>query len=106
MACREEVHVDDVGTVFRSTVLDTVDPRVVADLSGVTTQEFIFKKPDETTITRTTSFTTDGTDGLIEYATIAGDLDQIGAWKIQAHLVNPSGDWHTTIHSFSVFGNL
>ena len=77
MAFIEEAHVDDVGTIFRVTVYDTTSSggTSVADISGATTKQFTFKRPDGTTFTKTAVFTTDGTDGNIQYVTESGVLD-------------------------------
>lgn len=104
MAC-EEIHVGDIGTVFRATITDDCVDTIV-DVSGATTQQFTFLKPDATTVTVTTTFYTDGTDGIIEYATILDDLDQAGTWKIQGKVILPTGTWSTDIHKFKVYPNL
>lgn len=111
MACKDEVHLNDIGTIFRATINDcdeTLDPaaQVVLDISSATTTELIFEKPSGATLTKTATFTTDGTDGQIEYATISGDLDEIGTWRIQAYIVLPSGSWRSDIGCFTVHENL
>lgn len=112
MPCREEIHVADIGTVFRATYLDDCDPRTVADVSGATTQQFTFTKPDGSTIVRTTVYTPisqggtgDGTDGKVQYTTVSGDLDQAGRWKVQGYIVTGSGEWRSVIIEFYVHAN-
>jgi len=104
MACStEEIHVGDIGTVFEITVKDCED---IIDVSLATTQEVIFLKPDKTISTHTTEFQTTGVDGIVQYVTIADDLDLAGKWKIQFHVVLPTGEWRSDIHTFKVYGNL
>jgi len=100
---QDEIHVGDVGTVFEITVQDGGS---VIDISSATTKDIIFEKPDRTNLTKTGSFTTDGTDGKIRYTTAADDLDAVGVWQIQAKIVMPSGTWHTNIGEFRVHRNL
>lgn len=98
-----EIHVGDIGTIFRTTVKEGSS---VLDISAATTTQLIFRRPDGTSFTKTAEFTTDGTDGKIEYPTIAGDLDVAGNWSWQSYIVMPSGSWHTDIGTFSVHANL
>lgn len=98
-----EIHVDDVGIVFRLTLKNN---RLPVDISTVTTKEIIFMKPDKTTVTKTASFGTDGTDGVLTYTVIAGDLNIKGNWKVQARVVLPSGNRWSSIGTFTVFANL
>ncbi len=104
----EVMQVGDIGTIIRVTVQDLqADGTVVTlDVSLATTQQFRILKPDDTELTVTTSFTTDGTDGLIEYATLDGDINQSGKYKLQAYLVFPTGTWSTDVGTFNVCKNL
>lgn len=94
-----DVRLNDIGTTFEVTLDDC---GTVVPVNGATTQEILFKKPDGTVVTKTSVFTTDGTDGKIEYVTISGDLDQLGLWQLMGHVILPSGDWHSAIGSFQV----
>ena len=98
-----EIHEDDIGTVFEVTVQDESG---IVDISGATTKEIIFRKPDETVVTKTASFTSDGTDGKIRYSIIADDLNMVGKWSIQGKVIIPAGTWHTDIDIFQVYPNL
>jgi len=107
MPCQDEVHLNDIGTIFRATINDCVDGvQSVLDISSATTKELVFKTPLGILKTKTASFTTDGTDGQIEWTTINGDLDEIGEWKLQAYIVLPSGSWRSDIGCFIVNENL
>lgn len=103
----EEIHVGDVGTEFRDTIKDGCgDAAAVVDVSSVSTKTYRFKKPDGTTIDRTASFYTDGTDGIVYYTTVAGDLDMAGTWKKQIILDFGTNEFRTDIQSFRVYPNL
>lgn len=99
-----EIHEGDIGTIFRVTITDQA--AAVVDLSGATTKEIIFKKSDGSFVTQVAAFFTDGTDGIIQYITIADDLDLVGGWCIQGHVVLPTGEWKTNIDTFIVNENL
>jgi len=103
MACIQEIHVDDIGTVFEITLVDCDTP---VNISAATAKSIIFSKPDGTTVAKTATFTTDGSDGKIRYTTIANDLDLDGKWKIQAVVVMPTGSWSSNISTFAVKPNL
>lgn len=97
-----EVHVGDIGTIFELTVMDGAS---VVDVSTATTKEIVFRKPDGTTATKTATFTTNGSDGKIRYATVANDLDKHGTWKVQAHIIMPTGEWRSDMSEFTVYTN-
>jgi hypothetical protein len=105
MTCTvEEIHVGDIGTVFEHTIKDC---DVVVDISSATTQEVYFQRPNNGIAdAHTTSFKTDGTDGIVQYSTVADDLDEAGTWKIQFHVIMPSGEWHSDIQKFKVYSNI
>jgi hypothetical protein len=100
----DEVHLNDVGTIFRMTLVDSDGAAV--DLSSSTQKQLIFQKPSGATLTKTAVFYTDGTDGKIQYTTQSGDLDELGEWKWQAYIVNPVGSWRSNIDKFRVYGNI
>ena len=76
-----DVHVGDIGTIIRLTIVDEDGDAV--DVSGATTKQIVIGKPDGTVLTKAASFTDDGADGQIEYATVEGDLDIPGQWRAQ-----------------------
>ena len=78
----------------------------VLDVSSATTKQLIIKKPNGVKITGDASFQTDGTDGLIYYRTVAGDLDQAGTYNVQAYIEMPSFSGYTTPTSFQVASNI
>ena len=64
----------------------------VFPMNGASLQEAIFERPDKTTFTKPTVFTTDGTEGAIEYDTEDNTiLNQAGTWHRQPHVINAAG---------------
>ena len=107
MAFVEQAHVNDIGTIFRVTVYDTTSTggTTVADISSASTKKFTFKRPDGTTFERVAVFTNTGSDGLIQYATVDGDLNGPGTWHLQAYVVTSDGTWNTSVGYFKVIEN-
>ena len=101
--CTQEIHLNDIGTVFRLTIYDGSS---ILDVSSASVKEIIFQKPDGTSVTKTAAFYTDGTDGIIQYTTITNDLDATGTWKIQAKVTLPGGTWSSCTQKFKVYANL
>jgi hypothetical protein len=99
----EEIHVNDIGTVFKILIKDGED---VQDISTASTKNIIFLKPDGTSVTKSGTFTTDGTDGYIQYTTVLDDIDLVGIWKIQAHIIMGTLNFKTDISPFRVYANL
>lgn len=98
-----EVHIGDVGTLFRLTF---TDDGTAINISGATTKEIIFKKPDGTTITKDGNYSTDGLDGKLWCQLDEGEIDQAGVWRIQGHIKTAQGEWHSSAPEFRVHENL
>ncbi len=90
----------DVGTVFR--VILTDHTGAVLDVSGATAKSVVFARADGTRFQVDAAFETDGTDGIITYTTLAGDLDQIGQWRLQAAVTMADWDGRSSIATFVV----
>lgn len=103
MTCAKEVHVGDIGTAFRLTLEEC---GVAVDISTATILSVLFEKPDGTVATKTANFYADGTDGVVQYKTVSGDLDQYGKWKLQAYVEMPDWSGHSDTVSFYVHRNL
>ena len=99
----EEICKDDIGTTFLYTVKsgDTAE-----DISSATTKEYVFIKPDGSTVTKTVQFDSDGTDGKLSYTTVDGDLDQVGVWRYQPYVVFDCGSFRASKVSFRVYPKL
>lgn len=100
---QDEIHQFDIGTVITLTVKDGTS---AVDISGASTYNLVFGKPDGTSVSQTGTFTTDGTDGKLYYTTVANDLDQCGWWKVQAIVTNTAGTWKSDIGNFEVHRNI
>lgn len=98
------IHVGDVGTAFLVTIKD--ENSNIVDISTATTKQFYFKKPDGTTVTKSASLFTDGTDGKMVYYTISNDLNISGKWTLQAHIVTTTTDFKTDVYNFIVDKNI
>lgn len=99
------IHFGDIGTDFVVEIPDESTDAAhgaVLDISAAITRTIAFEKPDGTTTVQGAAFTTDGTDGLIQFTTTTGFLDQVGRWGIQARVELPTGDWHTREGQFEV----
>lgn len=99
-----EIHINDIGTVFQVTIKDENED--IVDISSATVKNLIFQKPDGSTITKSASFVTDGTDGLIKYTTVSGDIDSYGNWKLQAFIDLGDTELYSDITKFTVYKNL
>lgn len=101
----EKIHVNDIGTSIRIQVQEN---SVNVDISAATTLRIKLKKPSGTLDTHTASFVTDGTDALMHFITVSGDLDEAGTWRVQGFVIFPSssGEFNTDTASFKVLNNL
>ncbi len=100
---QDEIHVGDIGTIFEVTVKDGAS---AVDISSATTKDLIFTSPGGTATTRAGSFKTDGTDGILQYTTLTGNIDEVGTWQIQASVVVTLGTFKSDIALFEVHKNL
>jgi len=100
---KNEIHVNDIGTVFAVTLKDL---NTIVDVSTAILMTIIFKKPNGTVQVNNAVFTTNGVDGGIEYVSVANDLDIAGTWELQAHIQLPQGEWKSDIGTFDVYANL
>ncbi len=99
----ERIQVEDTGTSIRIRVQeDNAD----IDISTATDMQIFLKKPSGTTETKTGSFVTDGTDALMHYVSVSGDIDEVGTWKAQGWVSLPQGDFFTEVASFKVNRNI
>ena len=95
----ETMRYGDEGTVIRVTV---TEGGAAFDCSTATVKVLRFRKPDGSVASVTASFYTNGTDGIVQYTTTTGDLDQVGKWTGQVYLELPSGKWHTDTFTVTV----
>ena len=75
------------------------------DISLATVKQINFKKANGATLgPKTAEWTNDGTDGLIYYDTISGDLDGAGEWQIEPYIedAGPTFEYRGQTASFTV----
>lgn len=97
------IHVGDVGTVLQITL--TRDGATF-DLSTATVKTFTLISPTHVKQLKTAAFTNSGSDGKVQYTTIAGDLNEPGVWTMQAHVELSIGIWSSDVVPFTVAQNL
>lgn len=100
----DHIQVGNIGTVIRLTVKE--DGVAVDVSSASSTKQIILGKPDGTSLTKNASFTTDGSDGKVEYTTIDGDLSLPGWWTAQAYVVMTGFTGHSEVVKFFVHPNI
>lgn len=98
-----QIFVGDTDTEFRIQITDDSTP---VDLSSATSLAILFRKPDGSLLSLNASLYTDGTDGIIFYKSVSGDIDQPGIFKIQAQVEVGGGLYSSSIGSFSVKCNV
>lgn len=103
-----EIHVGDMGTVFRHLVTDSGS---IVDLSTATSLSMCFLTAAQTTVTVAATFTNSGTDGLMEYTVVSSEfLDTEGEWSWQGKIyfgsASPVQMFHTNTTTFEVFANI
>lgn len=101
---KKEIRVGDEGTVFELTIYGDDG---VEDISLATVKNIIFRPPSGTPIVKPGAFTTDGTDGKLQYTAEAGFLTEEGILRAQAQIELVAGKWKSTIYKrWEVFPNL
>tara|TARA_B100000131_G_C18008367_1_gene569430 strand:+ start:606 stop:923 length:318 start_codon:yes stop_codon:yes gene_type:complete len=101
-----EIHQNDVGTIFKVTVKDGDSAVDISSATSGSSKIIIFKKPSGTKEEKNASFNTDGTDGIMNYTIQTDDLDEIGTYQIQGKVVISDGTFFTDIKKFKVHRNL
>lgn len=97
------LHVGNVGSVIQVTVRNE---DAVYDISTATTKKFIFIKPTGVSVIKDAAFVNTGTDGLLKYTTLAGDLDVDGTWRIQVYIEISGKKFYSDVTDFVVSPNL
>jgi len=76
------------------------------NVSGASTKIIYLRKPNAVVLVKSAEFTTDGSDGKIEYKCSSEDLDTPGKWRIQGYVELGTDVWPTDGEFFDVDGNL
>lgn len=99
----ENIQVDDYGWVGK---LTCQQDGTAVDISSYTTKQFILTDPDGTAATKTALFDTDGTDGVLKYTTVDGDIDTAGNWHVQARIAKAGSELTSDPVAFYVAARL
>ena len=81
------IHSGDKGTIIRMTIKDG---GTTVDVSSSSSVVFTAHPPQGSAKSWTATHNSDGSDGIDDYTTLAGDIDTEGEWQIQA-IVSFSG---------------
>ena len=96
--------VGDIGTTMKATITD--QDGAALDVSGASTLQLIFLKPNGVQVIQTATLTSGGTDGIIQYVTVADDLDVPGVWKSQGFVIDAGKEHKSSVDVFHVKPNL
>jgi hypothetical protein len=99
----DELHQNNIGAEFRLVVQDD---GVAVDLSECLDPVIIILKPSGSRLEKAANLYTDGTDGILYYNCIDGDLDEVGLYKIQACVDIDDGVFYSSVASFKVHKNI
>lgn len=97
------IHANDVGTKLS---IKVVDEGEIVNLANATTLAIMIRKPNGLVLTFAGQLETDGTDGIMYYITIPGDIDEAGNYKIQGRVTLPNGIFYTSVGTFMVHCNI
>jgi len=78
----------------------------VVDISTATTKKVWLFDPNGTAVSKDAIFHTDGTDGLLKYVTVDGDLEVLGDWRAQGYCVVAAQDLVTKKQMLTVVSNI
>lgn len=113
MGCNAEIHVGDIGTLYRVRVLDD---GVDFDFTSADTMELIFRMPNGVILRKTASAGTNGsptTQWFLEYEVQPGDglgspgefHDNEGPFQVQGYLHWADGkQWHSNVQTMDTDG--
>lgn len=77
------IHENDYGWIGKLTL---EQDGTVVDISGYTTRKFLLRAPGGTVKEKTAVFDTNGTDGVLKYTFVTGDIDEAGDWHVAARV--------------------
>jgi hypothetical protein len=99
----ENIQVGAIGLVITLTITEDDVP---CNISTATTRTIWIRKPDGTVVEKAAAFTTTGADGKLTYTTIAGDMDLVGEYRVQAYVVMTGFTGFSTVVRFDANRNL
>lgn len=93
-----------VGLTIRVTVKD--QDQAPVDLTATTVRKIYLRRPNGRVSTFDASLVGPGTNGVMAYVTVAGDLDIHGDWTIQARVTTGTTlDYFSEVQPFRVAEN-
>lgn len=95
----ENIQVDDFGWIGKLTLKQD---GTAVDISSYTTKQFVLRDPDGTAAVKTADFDSDGTDGILKYTILTGDIDAAGNWKVAARIAKVGSEITSDDHGFNV----
>ena len=84
------------------------DDGSAVDISSASALQINIRQPSDEIINRAGLKKGDGSSvsGVMYYDTVAGDLNEIGNYKLQGKVILTAGTFYTDIHTFKVHHNL
>lgn len=101
-----DIYVGDYGPGRPHEITVKKEDGTARDLSGATALQLTYKKPGGSTLVVTPVFKTDGTDGVIKYTFLTGEIDKAGSWPYQLLYTDALGALHSSIGSLEVGANI
>ena len=106
MAVTNIVHDDDFGFVITVTFISRVTG-LALDISGATTRRIDIRNTRTGVVNQNAAtFVTDGTDGQLQYTTVAADFADVGLWEVQGVALSVSVRFATDVADINVRRNL
>lgn len=100
-----DIHVGDIGTAMVFQVVDQSNN--IVDLSSASAMQVILKAPSWSSGQAFTAvWSTNGTDGKMQYVSIASTFSEPGTWQAQVYFAIGGGAWKSDIVKFKVKANL
>lgn len=93
-----------INELIRYQVLDQYN--LPANISAASVKQLVFNRPNKSKLTVDAGFFTDGSDGILQYVTVNGDLVPFGTYEVQANLVMPGFIGMKEVRIFDVYRNL
>ena len=108
MSAIDPIFVGDIGTIVRCRIKDNGEIVDVSTAVGAGKKLIRFRSPDRTVavVEQEATFTTDGSDGEVEYAIKDGDINIKGPWKYQAKTITTSGTWFSSTRTLTALDPL
>lgn len=89
----------DYGWVGRITI---VQDGTAQDISTYTTLQYLLTSPSKVETTKTASFDTDGSDGVLAYTFQDGDIDEEGRWLVRPRIAKTGVELTGELLTFTV----